>query len=521
MHTTRALASVVTIYLLYSAALAIGSHSGFPRDLRSGLRFPYLADKPVGEDAYYMLTVAWNIASGRGLVYNYDLPTTGIQPLATVIYATLAWIVQFFGGDKWFLIRSLVLFGSLSLLLLAQILATIARDLAESRAKELAYTLGFIGVLFNFTLFRWFTYGLETGVYLVFFALCIKYSRRLNPPRRPTTTEALLFGLLGGATAWARIDFGVSFAVFLLVSLSRRHVSLPWAGLAAGVATLTIIPWLVYVLATTGRWLPSSASAQAALVTVHDAPLRLWMMAQVMLGHLTPWMYVYFNINPVFLLGGLLSLVAFAGFLFRDRSVATFLRSTLRRQVHLTTWLIGAMVLTLLYGVFFWATHFYQRYSAPLILPVTAMMAAAVAERTRAASRATQLIILALLPACFFTWAFARLHTGRIGNPLSVMAGVVRSHFASAKVGSYQSGVIGYFNPNVINLDGKVNHAALDYAKARRLHLYVDAEDIDVLVDWDGYIYWALDAEWLASNWAQCDVRVPTGGVCLQRKARP
>ena len=65
--------------------------------------FPFLADKPVGEDAYYMLTVAWNIADGQGIVYNYDHSTTGIQPLSTFVYAGLAWMVKASAATSGFL----------------------------------------------------------------------------------------------------------------------------------------------------------------------------------------------------------------------------------------------------------------------------------------------------------------------------------------------------------------------------------------------------------------------------------
>ena len=48
-------------YLLYAGILAFGSRVGFPeRPEAAAGAFPYLADKPVGEDGFYMLTVAWN-----------------------------------------------------------------------------------------------------------------------------------------------------------------------------------------------------------------------------------------------------------------------------------------------------------------------------------------------------------------------------------------------------------------------------------------------------------------------------
>ena len=60
MRIARCVTPLVLISLAYYACLAIGSRDGFPRNMQDGHLFPYLADKPVGEDGYYMLTVAWN-----------------------------------------------------------------------------------------------------------------------------------------------------------------------------------------------------------------------------------------------------------------------------------------------------------------------------------------------------------------------------------------------------------------------------------------------------------------------------
>ena len=383
--------------------------------------------------------------------------------------------------------------------------------------KNLGYALGFVGVVFNFALFRWFTYGLETGVYLIFFALCIRYSLRLSRISNLGIREAIVLGVFGGVTAWARIDFSVVFLIFLAISVIRHQFKVLWVVVTGAITTLIISPWFLYNFAITGSWLPSSGAAQASLITMQSAPSRLWRMGQAILSHLTPW--IYSNPGGVFLLAAFLSFVAFLGFLFRGKAVLAFLSSRLKQQPHLTTWLIGVTTLILIYVVFFWAGHFYQRYSAPLVVPLTAFMAMTVAERIRAMSKTVQVILLYTLPVCFFGWAFLSLHTGRIGNSHTVTAGFVQNYFGSAKVGAFQSGVIGYFNPNVINLDGKVNPTALDYTKDKRLHLYIDSEKIDVLVDWPGYIDRSLDSDWLISNWDMCGGQVPNGAsVCWQRK---
>jgi hypothetical protein len=107
MRPTQLLIPLVIVYLIYVCALAVLSPEGFPKEMPSGLRFPYLTEKPIAPDAYYILTVAWNIARGQGVVHNYDMPGSGTYhiPLATGIHAMLAWLVQSVGGDKWLLAR--------------------------------------------------------------------------------------------------------------------------------------------------------------------------------------------------------------------------------------------------------------------------------------------------------------------------------------------------------------------------------------------------------------------------------
>ena len=517
MRPGRALIPLIIAYLLYGLSLTVMSHAGFPRDMQSGLRFPYLADKPVGEDGYYMLTVAWNMAQGHGIVYNYNMPTTGVQPLSTVLYAVVARIVQLFGGDKFFLIRSILLLGSINLLLFGHIVGTIVAKLTDPQVKGLGYAFGFVAVVFNFALFRLFTYGLETGIYLTCLAACILYTFSLPPNGKLGLQGAIALGALAGVTAWARIDFGVIFFVFLVTALVRHQLKLVWVVVTGMIATLIISPWFLYIFAATHSLLPSSGAAQAGLMTARVAPDRLRMMGEAILSHLAPW--VYSGAQRVFPLAASLSFAGFLAFALRRKAFVLLLASKLKQQPYLTTWLAGTLALVPVYIAFFWDAHFYQRYSAPILVPLTLVMALTVTEGVRAMSAAVRLVALYALPVCFFGWAILSLHTGRIGNAHAVTAGFVRTRLGGLKVGAFQSGVVGYFNPNVINLDGKVNQTALSYAKDKRLDAYIESERIDVLVDWPNYIYSALDSSWLASNWDTCEEQVLNGAtICLERK---
>ena len=99
------------LVLFYGLFLAFGSQKGFPNSMEGNF-MPFLSDKPIGEDGFYMLTVAWNIAQGKGITYNGEILTTGIQPLSTFIFAAIAKLTFWVGGDKWTFVRLIIIFGT-------------------------------------------------------------------------------------------------------------------------------------------------------------------------------------------------------------------------------------------------------------------------------------------------------------------------------------------------------------------------------------------------------------------------
>ncbi len=517
MRRKSLLLLLILPFLLYSLGLSLFSLGGFPADFESGKFMPYLSDKPVGEDGYYMLTVAWKIADGEGIVYNGGLPTTGIQPLSTFLYAALALSVRWFGGQPADFARLTILLNALNMLFFAHLVGRISRRLAgKDPEQDLAYWFGFALGTFNFGLFRAFTYGLETGLYLTLLAAAILFTLNLKD-QQPSWRQALIFGALAGLCGLTRLDFGIIFFFFLGISLLRRQFNLPKALLIGGVALLVVAPWFLYVHTVTGNWMPSSGGAQSALIDAASVGLRLRSMGEAILGHLTPWMYLNGGIMAV---PALITLAA-AGLFFISRAVRKAWRVSFTGENRFfVTWAISILPLIMIYVVFFWATHFYDRYTAPLLtisLPlIAALMAAWLSGRSRWLARA----VVAGLVIAFFGWSYASLHTGRIGNSHSVTAGYIQQYFpAPTRVGVFQSGVIGFYNPNVINLDGKVNQAALDATAAGRMEQYLDEQAITVLIDWPSYLRKGVKEDYLKANWLPCEHVVPGGAtLCYQRK---
>src|SRR5512146_588940 len=127
-----------------------------------------------------MLTVAWNIPVEKKICYNYGILTSGVQPLNTLVLSVIAYYMQSAGLSKWDFIRAVILFGVLNLLLFSLLVYRISLELISENADKTYLKLYCISLaLLNFTLFKLFTYGLETGLYLNMFAIVVLYSLKI------------------------------------------------------------------------------------------------------------------------------------------------------------------------------------------------------------------------------------------------------------------------------------------------------------------------------------------------------
>ena len=109
------------------------------------MAYPYLSDRPVGEDAY--LHAHGCLEPGeRGPAClqprqaNHGYSTTRHSSLRGISY-----VVQFLGGDRWFLVRSTIVVNVLLMLVLARQIGFIARALVVDReAQRLTCALGVV-----------------------------------------------------------------------------------------------------------------------------------------------------------------------------------------------------------------------------------------------------------------------------------------------------------------------------------------------------------------------------------------
>jgi len=90
---------------------------------------------------------------------------------------------------------------------------------------------------------------------------------------------------------------------------------------------------------------------------------------------------------------------------------------------------------------------------------------------------------------------------------------------SSQRIGAFQTGALGYYVDNVINLDGKMNIAALQSSKLDKIEQYIDAAGIEVLIEWDDAFMWILDSTYLANKWEVYSMDIGDGRTrCYLRK---
>lgn len=500
--------------VLYGAMLVAGSHAGFPEQSPTGSRMPYLADKPIGEDGYYMLNIAWRLAAGDGFTNNSGRATTGIQPLSTMIFAAVAWVVQATGGDRWTFARVMLAVGVLQWLLLAAVMMRLTRMWQPLGSPPIidAATCALLLTLANYHLFRLSTYGLETPIHLA----AVSYFILVWLRGIATMGAAIRLGAAGGIAALARIDFLLMLTLFLAAEIWRTRLDWRRAAAIFASAMMMASPWLLYVYAVTGTPMPSSGRAQL------DLPgdlATVWMRTREMLTalaqHVSPWLYLP---APREVLRGWLpdevmaTLVAVAAL-----GVGVWLAWRGWRALEpshddaLQSWSPALMGLILAYAVAFLSTYFYARYTAPMLLFSIPLMSLGLSQVIR--TRALAVAVLAAAIVSFAGVAWSTLHSGQIGNMHSIAAGyVARLLPPPATVGAFQSGTLGYFNPNVVNLDGKVNTQAFEASLAGRLGEYLEWRRVTHLVDWPSLI----DAwpEPSFESWPDCGLGRFGASVC-------
>ncbi|MGA7749954.1 MAG: hypothetical protein WCA63_07370 [Gallionella sp.] len=456
------------------------------------------------EDGYLVQTVARNMALGLGMsTANGAIPTNGVQPLATFLYAGLYFIS---GGSK---VGGIVLVTLFSVVVSA-VFAYYAYKVATRIFSSLKHgrELAIISAVLWFAaphIIRHSMNGLETGLYWAMILFTVDYylTNISDGTQSLTFRQRLVLGLLLGLTFLARNDAVFFIGGLLLAHLllgddkaggGRRHRLIDCL-VAGPISLLVASPWLISNYARFGSIIPISGISESRGAhfgqNLSLIPANLFDSAFIY----TPIPGSIQHTVPVILISIICVPLAVLGFWFFAA------RLTLSSRRFFLASLIFAAGLSIYYGLFFCAPHFLQRYLSPLspflwfATSATTLLLLNMLFRTfEGIHRAAFSLVLVLtLGAAAFAYSdFVRGYAKGTAQEHEQVVKWVQKNVSDLQwVGAPQSGTLGFFHDRTVNLDGKVNPDALRSILEKGDVLeYARNSKINYIADWYGMADW-------------------------------
>ena len=416
-------------------------------------------------------------------------------------------------------------FNSLLIILFCLNLYKISTLFLSEEIKKLNFILTLIITLFSFHIFRMFSYGLETALYLVFLSYFVYIFLKIKDFNKFSVSKATKLGFVIGLTGLARIDFGVFYFSILIFSLfnfkTETFKNLVFAG---AIGFIIVFFWLYYVFSVSGNFIPSSGSAQSLLINSENYFSRSIEMMSSIAQNLISIVYIfglninnflvtYFGINNTFF-NKITSDLPTSRFYLSISSISLFFiiiyfgnkKNIIDYIKKYKEILFSIIVLIVIYLVFFWPEHFYKRYSSIFLIFSIPLIVIISCDLIKKSKFQPQLLLFfnILIIFLFFLFSYQSYFNGRISNLQVITTSNVDSNKYN-KIGSFQSGIFGYVHRNVINLDGKANLEILNYIKNDNIDEYLKKnQDIDLIIDWPSYINKYISKNYLNTNWKVC-----------------
>lgn len=496
--------NLIVCFILYVVVLSQYSKTGFPHDETKIISFPHLSEKPLTEDGFYSLTIAWNIGTGKGITYTLSQPTTGFQPLYVFVLSPIAMFVNLFGGTKIDFLRAVILFSGLLLIIFLITILRLSKLISKEGNQENKKLFVILLVFFNFKLFINFFNGLETGLYLILICAAIIYSIKIAN-QKLTTKYYALFGIILGLSSLTRIDFLFSALIVLVIFLIFKKITFKQLVITLCCIILTVLPWFIFVNHVTGSFFQSSILVQSTYPNFSNLTDRIDKFFFAFTNPFIPFIYTGLTNTTIFYI-----IAIFILYLL----VRKFLieRKKLFMPIEITVifcWAFSFFMLVLIYFVFASVPYFFTRYFSVLYVITLPIIAGLLTNYFNQIKRFWFNSIVAAAILLFAANNFFALFYGKKHHTLAARLSVLEDKsFADKRIGLFQSGVAGFYFDNVVNLDGKVNHIALEYARNKQLERYIDSLNIDVLMEWKE-AFSTLSADYLQRNWKLLDKEIP------------
>lgn len=449
----------------------------------------HLIAQSVSDDAFYYFQTARTISEGGGVSVDGEVWGNGFHPLWLLmlvpVYAAGA-------GDEQAIHIALTL-SAVAVSVSGALLYATARRLAVSPLASLIVVAVYLAspavVYLSIN-------GLETGVNLVaFVALLYAFVACWQEPSR---ANELLVSVAAGAVVLSRTDYGVA-ALFVLAALALRANAHP-ASLAAlaGPAIVLTAPWFAWNIAVFDS--PVQGSAGAIPYVLHELYPAPDASAREVVRHsleqlqgfgydVLPYVYFAPDLDDAhvaaaavvcLIAGAVVAIIVPRGV---DRSALVLLGVPA----------LGLAVQFLIHGGVRW---YVREWYLAGVFPVLALALAVVLDelwRWRAGVVASA-AVLALIVAASAAKSRATYSDGWYGlqtDMLEAARWIDTETPPDARVGAFNSGIIGYFsNRTTVNLDGVMNPDALDAIKDRRVVAYMQERRITYLADFPYYPYW-------------------------------
>jgi hypothetical protein len=474
------------------------------RDMRS-----LVMHGPLYDDSFYSFAIARNIASGFGSTFDHIQPTNGYQPLYVFLLVPVYWLCGQHATAPIYV--ALVLSALLNVLTGAILYRLVRRE-----ASAAAALFGLVLWGFGPAIVRQAVNGLETSLAMFLLAAALEYyltgyRSSLQPGGRQQATLGLLLGL----AMLARIDAAL-FAVALLADAAwrardrRRLRAALQVGLVAGAV---VLPWCIGSELLVGAVLPESGAATRFLSEAyapHDHPgltqasfdhgppgtffARNLSRSALLLGT-APVLHIFtrtlerglhfVDVEPgriVYAIGSLLALVLLAGVYvgFRQKLLRTHGDFNF---LFMYSVLLVAAYCFVVFGHIFFSRYYYPIFFFSILLGAFAfdiLLGLVHRPRWRRGVAAALIAVYAIvLP--YMSWN--RLSNGDY-RFLQVVDWIEAHTPADATIGVFNAGAIGYFSDRrIINLDGKVNHAALEALRSGGIRRYIGEQGIDYVID--------------------------------------
>lgn len=448
-----------------------------------------------GDDAYYYFTIARNIANGLGVTIDGQHWTTGFQPLWQLVTG----LVFTVGSDRAAL--ALVYVVSFACWLAGLwLFVLLVRRAAPTPLTPATTALVAVLFLCETHLNQNYFNGLDTGLYLTLcLGMLVMFQRHLkSAPAAASPGRLVVMGLLAGALMLSRNDGVFLCATLLAATLVKgaRPHPIREGLVVVAVASVLVLPWLIYCQVVWGYPMPQSgvATSTSVLGTIPAPRIARYLDTSVV-----PW-FVFktrtvLDSGPISLLIALTlaAAAAIAWWRWRDPEPAVERSSRL-----VLVALAGASALTFLYYPLISAAgQFFVRYFVPaklLVLILLALFAIHALHRLRLSPAIMAAAILAFTVATvgsnlYWIWRdYGLTYRSYVGEEAYQF---VRSPYdkGNIRIGAPESGRLGFLAPQrVVNLDGKMRVDALRAMQAGTMDKFIKEADLDYLFLSDFFI---------------------------------